>query len=662
MLTLINAIVFIFPLFFLPILTDPVFMAKNFFLMAAGLVVLIVAGIRLFQDKKLKYSYSPLDFFVFLFALVNLASWLFLPQGARVRSLLQPLGLGTITGLTLLYLAIVQLTAAKKRDWILTALISSAAIAGLVTAILFLLPNSFFPWRWIGGPNWSPAGSSFILLQLLIPLLGLALAMFMKEVDKKGELKKWPLAPLAVVITVAVGLTAYQTLRAKPILLGWFSSWAVAVEGFKRNPVLGVGPGNFNTAFNLYRPPEFNRTQNWALNFTASRSWFLQVWAELGLIGLVVLGLVFLRSLPLLRKKKAGLGLAMVWLILLFLPGNLITLFALFIFLALVRGKGKEKSFSLMIGSEGKDGAPFIGGGLLVLLAFFGSYFLYRGFSAELFFYRSIKAASENRGGDTYNQQLQAIQANRFLPRYRIAFSQTNLALANGLAQNPVAAGDLTDDDRRQISQLMNQAVSEAKAAVALEPKNALIWENLAQTYRQLINAAKEADQWALTAYQQTIALDSLNPRLRVDYGGLLYGMNNFEEAAKQFEIAVNLKNDYANAWYNWAWALKQQRKLEEAVIKLQQGVNLVARDTPDYEKANKELEAWKKELGKETAKEEGSKEASMELKQPQPLPSSNIEQPIQLPAEAAPSLEGIEPSPTEAEPIQSAESTNLPD
>jgi len=636
-LTLISAIVFVFPLFFFPLLTDPVFAAKNFFLMAAGLVVLIIAAIQLFQTKKLKYSYSSLDFFVFLFALVNLVSWFFLPRGARVRSLLQPLGLGTMAGLTLLYFAIVQLTAAKKKDWILISLTSSAAIASLATAVLFLLPNSFFPWRWIGGPNWSPAGSSLILLQLLVPLVVLILTAIAREINKKGELKKWLQAILGIIILIGAAISVYQALRSKPVFLDWFSSWAVAVEAFKRNPVLGVGPGNFNIAFRLYRPPEFNRTQNWAVNFGAPHSWFLQVWTELGLIGLLILGFVFVRSLPLLRQKKAGLALGLIWLMLLLLPGNLITLFALFVFLALVRGKGKEKSFSLIIGEKGGDGAPFIAGGLLVLLALLGGYFLYRGFSAELFFYRSIKAASENRGGDTYNQQLKAIQTNRFLPRYRIAFSQTNLALANGLAQK---GEKLTDDERRQISQLMSQAVSEAKAAVALEPKNALVWENLAQTYRQLINAVKEADQWALTAYQQTIALDSLNPRLRVDYGGLLYGMNNFEEAAKQFEIAVNLKNDYANGWYNWAWALKQQKKLEEAVVKLQQAVNLVARDTPDYEKADKELKDWKKELGKEMAEKEGGKKAPAELKQPQPLPSPKLEEPIRLPEEAAPPLE----------------------
>jgi len=80
MLILITLIVFLFPLFFFPWITDSVFDGKNFFLAIAVLVVLVIAGIRLLKAKKLVYSIAPLDFLVFLFLLSNLVSWFFLPS------------------------------------------------------------------------------------------------------------------------------------------------------------------------------------------------------------------------------------------------------------------------------------------------------------------------------------------------------------------------------------------------------------------------------------------------------------------------------------------------------------------------------------------------------------------------------------------------------
>jgi len=640
MLFLVSTIVFTLPLFFLPILPDPVFGAKSFFLAAAVLLVLLVAGIRLLRAKRLTYTWTPLDFLVLLFFLANLVSWFFLSPGAKVRSLVQPMGFGTIASLTLFYFIIAQLRGVKKETSFFKSLIVSVLCASIVSIVLFLLPESFFPWRFINNPSWSPVGSSFILLQLLIPLTIIIFISITREVSQSKELRRWWLIPLGVLILVGCAVNVYQSVNSKPAILDWFSSWAIAVEAFKRHPLFGVGPGNFNVAFNLYRPPEFNRTEHWALRFVASRSWFLQVWTELGLVGLVVLLLLLLRSWRLIRVKKDDLAWLTIlfWLVLLLLPGNIVTLFVLFLLLALIRGQGKEKNFSLILGENGKDAASAVFGGILVIVVLVLGYFVCRGFWAEHLFYRALEAASQNRGADSYNLQLSSIKVNRFMARSRVAFAQTNLALANGLAQK---GKDLTDDERRQISQLMNQAVAEAKAAVALEPRNVVDWENLAWIYRQLINVAQGADQWALVTYQQAIAFDAINPRLRVDYGGLLYGLGKYEEAAQQFEIAVNLKSDYANAWYNWAWALKQQDKLEDAIQRLQQAVNLVEPNTPDHEKASKELEEWKEELGKETTAETKTEEQQpQELTQPQPMPSPKLEEPIKLPEEAAPPLE----------------------
>ena len=106
---------------------------------------------------------------------------------------------------------------------------------------------------------------------------------------------------------------------------------------------------------------------------------------------------------------------------------------------------------------------------------------------------------------------------------------------------------------KREITKLIQQAIREAKVATVLNPTSAAYWENLAQLYRNLINFAEGSDQWAIAAYQQAITNDPINPRLRVNLGGLFYALGNYEAAIRRFENAVNLKPDYTNGYYNLA-------------------------------------------------------------------------------------------------------------
>ncbi len=644
---IISIIVFLFPLFFFPLMTNPVFGAKNLFFGAAVAASLIFAGFKLIlykkQENKLTYSTAPLDVFVFLFLLVNIISWYFLPQGARVRSLIQPIGLGSVIVFTFFYLIVAQSNIKEKFNYILYSLTASSVILSLVSIILFILPESYAA-GWVGYLNFLTFGSPFILGQFLALISILLITKIVSEINQQGEVRQWWLAVATVIIVVGLGTNIYRAVQVKPPLLDWFSSWATTVEAFKRKPVFGVGPQNYNTAFNRFRPREFNQTEFWNIRFGAPHSWFLQVWAELGIVGLAVIVLLLIRGISVSKTKPVlKYFLISTWLVLLIFPGNLIAVFLLFLGLGLVRGKGKEKEFNLVIGEKSQHGATYLLGGGLIILGLAGGYFLYNLFLPEVTFFRAIQAAAENKGAETYDLQFKAINQNRFIQTYRISFSQTNLAFATNLVlQSQEQGRQLSEEEAGQLQQLISQAVDQARAAVALEPQNVVGWENLAQVYRRLIGIVENADQWAITSYQQAISLDSINPRLRVDFGGLLYAFGQYEEAARQFEIAVNLKNDYANAWYNWAYALKEQDKLQAAVERLQQAANLVDREGADYQTVQSELDEWLAELDEEERPIE-AEPATEEITRPDTLPETQLDEPIVLPDDAAPPLdEGV--------------------
>lgn len=251
----------------------------------------------------------------------------------------------------------------------------------------------------------------------------------------------------------------------------------------------------------------------------------------------------------------------------------------------------------------------------------------YRVGYAEYVFGRSIREASANRGDATYNSLIKAIQLNPYDIRYRVNYAKTNLALANSLATKK----DLTDEDRNIIQQLVIQSIEQSKNAISIDSLRANSWAVLANIYQSLINVAEGSDQWAISAYQQSIALDPNNPQLRLAYGQLLFSLNQFEPAQRQFEIAVSQKQDYTNAFYNLAFAYSKQDKLQQAQASMTQVLALVDKESDDYKTAQEQL----KLINEQIVPAENNQGA---------LPQQNVPMPIK-----APELFGPEEATSEA-------------
>ncbi len=553
-----------------------------------------------------------------------------------------------------------QTELAKNKERLLTIISASASLLVLISLILFLIPEGRFPLRilpnnllfTIPSSQWSPVGSSLSLLLFVLPLLAFWLKKLTNRINRQSpaESKKISLPAIFVFFFIIGAATAiYQLTKNRPQILDPYSSWVIAVESLKKTPLFGIGPNNFLTGFSLYRPPEFNSGQNWAMLFTSPVNFWLHLWTELGLVALG-LWLVFCWQTIKSISKKNSLYYPLIILLIIqaVVPAKLPVIF---LFLIISHQVREKKTFLIPEVKEVKKIAIGLALALVLPLGFVFS----KALAAEYWFVESLRAINQNQGGEAYRLQQKAVVQNPSIFNYHLSRSQTNLALADAIAQK---GKEMTDTDRNNISRLVQEAINEAKAAVSLEPQNIIAWQNLSQVYRKLINLAKGADQWTISSYQQSISLDPLNPTLRVDLGGVFYNLNKYEDASRSFEAAVRLKPDYANAWYNWAWALKKQNKLQPAVEKLQQSLTLISPNTPDYEKGAKELKEWKKELGKEEQKTSATK-GTGQLAVPTPIPSPKIK-PIELPKEAAPQIE-VSPSPSPAQVTATPEAQSSP-
>jgi len=476
----------------------------------------------------------------------------------------------------------------------------------------------------------TPLGSQLTLLTFLGIILPTIIYL---AFSSKEAMKKVLLFVVSGVTTLALILALAQVLPnqpAAPTLMPFSSGWSLAVDQLKtgKTALFGVGPDRFAITYAKLRSAALNSGDLWQVRYPSSTNEWLTILTTLGLTGLAMLVLaivVFSKTLLKRRAETNFAALGMSWIALLIfltiLPASFASLMLMFVLMLILAGQ-ESKNF-VVFESE----LNIITGIPAVILALAMFYFTGRAAFAEAVFGDSLRKGTEGKYIEMYNQQIQALKYNPYIVRYRLSYSNTNFAIANGLA----AQENLTDDDREKITNLISQSIREAKAAVALDSENANSWVNLANIYRQLINFAQGADQWAIASYIQAIRLDNTNPQLRIELGGLLFSLRRYEEAIDQFKQAIVLKPDYANAYYNLSNAYKATNQPIQSYAAMQNVLQLIDPNSADYEKALTELNELQKLLP-QTAQQATAAAAARqsELTVPSPLPSP-VAEPVEF-------------------------------
>jgi tetratricopeptide (TPR) repeat protein len=152
---------------------------------------------------------------------------------------------------------------------------------------------------------------------------------------------------------------------------------------------------------------------------------------------------------------------------------------------------------------------------------------------------------------------------------------------------------------------------------------------------------AEGADNFAMQAYSQAVALDPLNPNLRINLGGIYYSLNKFDEAVRVLELAVATKPDLANSHYNLAFAYRDQGELEKAIQQMTLVLSLIQdKNSQDYQTAKAALEDFEKQRPT-------TPEGAETLTPPQGEEVPPLSPPLELPEESEPPQGESTPTPT---------------
>ena len=617
------------PLFYLPLTTD--FYQFNklvlfYVLTGLGLIAWLIYSIA---TKTVRLTLSPALLPMFILAVAAVAStWLNPPR--TPETWLNHSGIYLVS-LVYFLLATTVVQNAPQVKTTLLLITGAIGLAGLGAAA-----------------NFNPTGSGLTLIGLIVSWLPAGLVLALKT---NSGLKKISYFIFSGLMLSGLILTGYSTFagqtQSRPVLLPKPAGWSIAVDTLKTKLFLGVGPGRFSESFTQFKPISLNLNNFWNINFTASGNVYLELLTTLGIAGLAAFVWLILAAKKLVKRRPdTRITSSQLALIASFITQLLVGLIIPF---TVVNWVLFVSTLSLLVVSQKSKQSPQVKDVLLTLnaislvepwepthdvsrgqllpwfmaipallsltIVFFN---LTKVYAADYYFQQSLNAANQNQGKATYDLQIKTVDLAPKSDRYRVAYSNTNLALANSLA----ATENLSDQDRQTVATLIQQAIREARLATQINPNRAGNWANLANVYKNLINFADGADQFAQAAYVRAIQLDPANPALRLDLGGLFYSQNNYDLARDRFAEAIQLKPNLANAYYNLSYVYQRQEKWLEAYQAMQQVAALIEPDTADGGKAANELNDLEKKLP-QTAPGPGQATGSGELAAPSPAPEA---------------------------------------
>ncbi len=580
---LLLSLLFLYPLFVTTLFPN-LFDTSKLLLISFGLgLVTLIKVVKLFLKDSFELSIGKYDIFMLLLALIFLFSGIFAAYN-KVEAFFLPGNASFVIFAVLIYFYINQ----KSEDFksnaliVLTASVFILSIYQILNFVGIISHIPFLP-EAVRLKSFNPMGNILSLIVILIAILPYLLDKILNRSDLAEKILSSLVALAIISGTIVSALMAIPGKDTSVTILNLKHGFPIAIDSLKENPIFGVGPSYFSYAFNKFRPLDFNTTDIWDIKFLQNSSQFLTIFTEVGILSVLIfvyLGYLLYKT----RDFKNPLFISLIILLLgvLTLPISFSSLPLVFVLFAL-----QTTSKTYKMGYFVKKIPQVLIAVPVVTVVFLVFYFFGRGFYAENVFLQGVKKLNSGDAVLAYELINKSVALNPYSDRFHQFAANLNIVIAQNMAQNQ----NLTDEDKRNISNLIQQAVREGKAAVSVNPKKAANWESLSEIYRSIMSFAKGADTFAVESLRQAISLDPINPILRIKLGSLYYSLGKYEEAVDVLKLAVLAKSDHPNARYNLALAYKENKQIDRAKEQIKIVLELLGKESKDYEVALKELQ-----------------------------------------------------------------------
>jgi hypothetical protein len=605
---------FLLPVFFFPYLINPFYNSKlalSFLLAFASIFAFIIQSL---QNKKWQFIKTPFTLPLLIFTILVIASSLISHQYPNG----QFLGVG---GIYLSFATIVLIAPSilsrnnlnKKFSLVVniaTILLSILSILQFFGIGLASFVNKISIWELSNDMSFTLTGFAFVTIQLLSVVL---LSNVFDQKSWRGSIFNKIVTVLAA---IALGINIWAVLpggQAHFQNLSLTASASIAKDSLilTKNAIFGYGPDSYSNAFNILKPVWINGLDIWQNTFDSAFNIPLTLVVSLGAIGLLAYLIFVWKTFTTVNKDdeqnvflKVFIISALIWQF--FSPVNLVMFILLAIALAFFtnsnRNQYKKINFNVYHYADLENNSELnsdqaklakiknyflIGGNTILFLVFaMALYIGGKSFVAYHLLYQSNVNIKDNnivKAYDNYNQ------AKNFAPK--LDFVRRNNALINlNIAIAMSNKTDATTAEQEQVLQLVNQSITEAKAASILSPLNYQNWYSLSQIYMQLLGTTDQAQQEAFNALAKAITYNPSSPELRLTMGQLFMSNKDYVNASTFFAQAVERKADLPASHYYLAQALIANEQWAEAQASLNNTLALLEKDSENYIAVEKDL------------------------------------------------------------------------
>lgn len=356
--------------------------------------------------------------------------------------------------------------------------------------------------------------------------------------------------------------------------------------------LIGSGPATFVYDFSQYKPVTLNTNPiAWRIRFAEPYASAVAIITETGVVGalsflfliLVVLG--YLGTLWLAEandKQKLSAWtenrtllflVAPLWIVLIitiFLSQLSLTLWFLFWMLTGVIASylslRREESFFII--SLKSSPQYVLVTSFTVVLLFAGGVvfgvFAGRFYAAEVAYTRALKQAKSP------NEQIalltNATKLNGINPRYSLGLASAYLFQARRLSGDAKATPEL-------INAQVAAAVNAAKKATDIAPNNVATWQTLSEMYINALPIEPGIAVWLSKSLSRAVELEPSNPFLRLQLGQAKLREGKRSEAKDEMSRAIELKQDYLEAYIDLARFYEGEKDYDKALAELQRGL-----------------------------------------------------------------------------------------
>lgn len=667
-LFLLGLLFFIFPLFIATLTTDIFALPKQAILAGITFLALLLFVAKMIAEKSIRIRRTPFDLPVILFTTALFLSSILAVNKAD----------SLITFVIFLFAVIIYFITVntikdnKSLMFLIAALVASGVVLSISSMLLFfkiyILPFSFYQ-----SQTFTPLGSLLeqaIYLGLLLSVAGyVGWSNISSHIPGINQNRRNGIIFLVASIIILIGLfiTIYGILTLqRPTILPFETGLQTAFSAISQDLgrvwqgfLFGSGFGTYATDFTRFKQISFNQNQAlWTFTFFRSSSFILELLATTGILGLSAFFFLIVRIIKELQDKKGNtisISLVLALIASFILPFSSIIQTLLFILLALfavlqgLKNRTTNKFFDIELqlvafkrglialetpqdrSDKSKILPLFFSFVIFIIVGVLGYYSL-NYLISDITFQKSLIAAANNQAQETYKNQASAIAQFRFRDAYYRIFSQTNLAIANSLASQTPKGSTPSASTQQTISALIQQSINAGRFATTLAPQTTLNWQNLSSIYRSLIGFGQNAENFALVTEQQALNLDPNNPQQYIILGGIYYQIGLWDLAQNQFQAAVNLKPDFANAYYNLGHTLQQKKDIKGALAQYEIVKTLVANNPQSLKQITGEIKELSSSEAQNIPTKAEANNQPLNINKPSALlPSRNP--PVKIPA-----------------------------